>query len=141
MEENTQQPLIDLNVDYDAGNILRETTRWTKFISIVGIIGVALILLSLLFAGALITSLSARLLPGMEAFTGLIIFVIIVVVAILGLMVSLLYRFSTLVKKGIETQDQETFNKGLNSLKIYFIISGVFALLSLLANFVNLFNL
>jgi hypothetical protein len=141
MEENPQQSLIELNVDYDAGNILRETARWTKFISIVGIIGVALLLLCLLFAGTMITTLSSRMLPGFEGYTGILISAVIIVVAILGLMVSLLYRFSTNIKKGIDTQDQELFNKGLSSLKIYFIISGVFAVLSLLANFSSLFKL
>jgi hypothetical protein len=141
MEENSQESLIELNVDYDAGNILKETARWTKFISIIGIIGVALLLLCLLFAGTMITTLTSRMMPGFEGYAGILISVVIIVVAILGLMVSLLYRFSTNIKKGIETQDQEAFNKGLSSLKIYFIISGVFAVISLLANFGSLFKL
>jgi hypothetical protein len=141
MEENSHEPLIDLEVDHDAANSLHETARWTKFISIVGLIGVGLLLLCLLFAGTMITTLTSRMMPGFEGYTGILIFAVIVVVAILGLMVSLLYRFSTNIKKGIETHDQEAFNKGLNSLKTYFIISGVFAVLSLLANFGSLFKL
>jgi hypothetical protein len=141
MEETSQQPLIDLNVDYDTGNILKETTRWTKFISIVGIIGVAIILVALIFAGSVLTAMAGRLWPGMDALAGVLVFVIILVVAIAGFMVYLLYRFSTLVKKGIEMQDQQAFDSGLNALKIYFVISGVFALLSLLANFTNLLKL
>jgi hypothetical protein len=139
--ENTQEPLIDLDVDYDTKNILTETARWTKFISIVGIIGVGLLLLCLLFAGTMITTLTSKMMPGFESYTGILISAVIIVVAILGLMVSLLYRFSTLIKKGIETQDQDAFNRGLSSLKTYFIISGIFAVLSLLANFGNLIKL
>jgi hypothetical protein len=139
--ENTQEPLIDLDVDYDTKNILTETARWTKFISIVGIIGVGLLLLCLLFAGTMITTLTSKMMPGFEGYTGILISAVIIVVAILGLMVSLLYRFSTLIKKGIEMQDQDAFNRGLSSLKTYFIISGVFAVLSLLANFGNLIKL
>jgi hypothetical protein len=89
----------------------------------------------------MITTLTSKMMPGFESYTGIVISIVIVVVAILGLMVTLLYRFSTNIKKGIETQDQELFNKGLSSLKTYFIISGVFALLSLLANFGSLFKL
>jgi hypothetical protein len=139
--ENTQEPLIDLEVDYDTKNILTETARWTKFISIVGIIGVGLLLLCLLFAGTVITTLTSKMMPGFESYTGILISAVIIVVAILGLMVSLLYRFSTLIKKGIEMQDQDAFNRGLSALKTYFIISGVFAVLSLLANFGNLIKL
>jgi hypothetical protein len=141
MEENSQEPLMDLSVDHYAANSLNETARWTKFISIVGLIGVALLLLCLLFAGTVITTLTSKMMPGFENYTGIIISAFIVVVAILGLMVSLLYRFATNIKKGIETNDQELFNKGLGSLKIYFIISGVFAVLSLLANFTSLIKL
>jgi hypothetical protein len=141
MEENSQEPLMDLSVDHDATNSLNETARWTKFISIVGIIGVALLLLCLAFAGTMMTTLTSKMMPGFERYTGLLIALFIIVVAIFGLMVSLLYRFSTNIKKGIEMQDQELFNKALNSLKIYFIISGVFAVLSLLTNFSSLFKL
>lgn len=139
MEENPQETLLSLNVDYDAGNILKETARWAKFISIVGIIGVALMLLALALAGNYMVTLYSRMFPGIQVFAGAIIFIAFIVVAILGFMVFLLYRFSTLIKKGIETQDQSIFNDGLNALKIYFIISGVFAILSLLENFSKLF--
>jgi hypothetical protein len=141
MEENSHEPLIDLNVDHDASNSLNETARWTKFISIVGIIGVALLLICLAFAGTMVTALTSKMMPGLESYSGILIGILIIIVAILGLMVSLLYRFSTNIKKGIDTNDQELFNKGLNSLKIYFIISGVFALLSLLTNFTSLIKL
>ena len=139
MEENPQETLLSLNVDYDAGNILKETARWTKFIAVVGIIGVAIVLLALALAGNYITTIYSKMFPGIQIFAGAIIFFAFIVVAILGFMVFLLYRFSTLVKKGIETQDQSIFNNGLNALKIYFIISGVFAILSLLGNFSKLF--
>ncbi|HLK31422.1 MAG TPA: hypothetical protein VKT28_22780 [Puia sp.] len=141
MEENAQEPLINLNVDYDAGNILKETARWTRFISIIGIIGVAIVLLVLIFAGAAITAMYARMMPGVEAMAGVILFIAFLVIAIAGFMVFLLYRFSTLVRKGIDTQDQQMFNSGLSALKIYFIISGVFAILSLLINSLSLFKL
>ncbi|HVM89931.1 MAG TPA: hypothetical protein VMT76_17215 [Puia sp.] len=141
MEQNTNDPLINLNVDDNAGNILKETTRWTKFISIVGIIGVALLLVSLIFAGSVITALSSRIMSGFEALAGVLMFFIVVILAIVGFMVYLLYRFSTLVRKGIETQDQGIFNSGFNVLKIYFIISRVFAICSLLINFSSLFKL
>ena len=139
MEEASQEPLLNLNVDHDAGNLLKETARWTRFIAIVGIIGVAIILLVLALAGTYITTLYSQMFPGIKGFAGAIIFAAFVVVAILGFMVFLLYRFSSLIKKGIETQDQGIFNNGLNSLKIYFIISGVFAILSLIGNLSKLF--
>jgi len=139
MEENPQETLLSLNVDYDAGNILKETVRWTKFISIVSIVGLALVALVLAFAGSYLVSAYSQVFPGILAFGSAIIFVAFVFIAILGFMVYLLFRFSSLVKKGIETQDQGLFNSGLQSLKIYTIICGVFAILSLLGNISKLF--
>ncbi|HXB44613.1 MAG TPA: hypothetical protein VNV85_11170 [Puia sp.] len=139
MEESTQEPLLSLNVDNDAGNILKETARWAKFISIVGIIGVVLMALALALAGTYLITLYSQMFPIIEGFAGAFIFLAFILVAILGFLVYLLYRFSTLIKKGIETQDQIVFNSGLQALKIYFIISGVFAILSLLGNFSKLF--
>jgi hypothetical protein len=139
MEENPQETLLSLNVDYDAGNILKETARWTKFISIVGIIGVALITLALALASSFIMAFYSRIFPVIEGHTGSIVFLAFIFVAILGFMVSLLLRFSTLIKQGIEMQNQSVFNRGLRALKTYFIISGIFALLSLISNFAKLF--
>ena len=116
MEENPQETLLSLNVDYDAGNILKETVRWTKFISIVSIVGLALVALVLAFAGSYLVSAYSQVFPGILAFGSAIIFVAFVFIAILGFMVYLLFRFSSLVKKGIETQDQGLFNSGLQSL-------------------------
>jgi len=141
MEQNTDQSLLELHVDYDGGNILKDTIRWTKFISIVGFVGVALfalIVLIMAFAGKSIYSLYTQVVPAIEAIWGIIIIVCIVVLAILFYMVFMLYRFSSLTRKGIETQDQGMFNLGLKSLKIYFTIGGILALLGLLFNILSL---
>jgi hypothetical protein len=138
METNPQEPFLDLNVDYDAGNLLKDTSRWTKFIAVVGIIGVAMMLLVLLLGGSYLVGLYSRILPGIEAYTGLVVFVMVLFMIVLGTMVFLLYQFSNLVRRGIEIQDQELFNKGLYSLRIYFIMSGLFAILALIGNLVNL---
>ena len=49
-----------------------------------------------------------------------------------------LFRGSVLIKRGIETKSQETFNNGLASLKAYFIMYGFFAILGVIANLVSL---
>jgi hypothetical protein len=139
MEENPQETFLSLNVDYDAGNVLKETARWTKFISVVGIIGVVIMLFAVGLAGSYLVTLYSKMFPIIQGFAGAVIFILFVVIAIFGVLVFLLYRFSTFVKRGIETQDQNLFNRGLNSLKTYFIISGVFAILSLLVNISKIF--
>ncbi|HLY70989.1 MAG TPA: hypothetical protein VKR53_14750 [Puia sp.] len=142
MEENPNQSLIDLTVDYDAANILGEIARWTKFIAITGIIAICCLILVLFFGGnGVVSRIADRYLSGSENLRGFILFAIVIVVALLGVIVFLLYRFSALVKKGIDIQDQDLFNKGLHSLKIYFIISGTLALITLISNVSGLFKL
>ncbi|HWB90771.1 MAG TPA: hypothetical protein VG605_02925, partial [Puia sp.] len=55
--------------------------------------------------------------------------------------VFMLYRFSVLTRRGIERQDQVVFAEGMKCLKVYFIISGILALLGLLGNLLSLTKL
>jgi len=129
-----EEPLINLNVDYDAGNLLKETARWTKFISISLMICIALFLVVMAFAASALSALYASLIPSLSMLGGALVVIVILVLGVVGFLFFLLYRFSTLIKRGIETQDQELFNKGLSALKTYFIISGAIGILSLLGN-------
>ena len=141
MDPSTENSFLELQVDHDAAYNLKETSRWTRFISIVGIIGLAIMALTLLLAGSFFIGLYSRLVPGIEAFTGAIIFIIVVALGIAGFMVYLLYKFSWQVRKGIEMQDQELFNKGLNALQVYFVIHGILVILGLIGNISNLTRL
>jgi hypothetical protein len=141
MEETPQESFLEMHLDYDGGNILRETIRWSRFLSIVGIVGVGILILALAVAGGGLIALYSRIVPGIETYAGLLIFIFMLVLAIGATLVVMLYRFSVLTRKGIETQDQAIFNKGLKGLKIYFLISGVLALVGLLFNLLTLTSL
>ncbi len=141
MEEKSQESPFEMHLDDSGGNILRETVRWSRFLSIVGLAGVGICVLVAALGGSSLLAVYSRTLPGIEAFTGFIILGILIVLAVLGLLMYMLYRFSVLTRKGIETQDQSLFNRGLKGLKIYFLISGIFAILGLLFNLLNLASL
>jgi hypothetical protein len=70
---------------------------------------------------------------------GLLITVIIIVVGVVCLLMYFLFRGSTLVRKGIETKSQETFNSGLAALKAYFTMYGILAIIGLISNIVSIF--
>ncbi len=145
MENPQEQSLLQMNLGYDGGHILHETVRWSRFLSIVGIIAISLTVLVFALAGTALVAALPTLLPGIAGLadlgTVIIILVLLVVFAILGFTVFMLYRFSVLTRRGIDRQDQATFTGGIKCLKIYFIISGIFAILGLLGNFVSLINL
>jgi hypothetical protein len=145
MENNQQESFLQMQLDYDGGNILQQTVRWSRFLSIAGIIALALCALAFAFAGSLLLSTFSRLAPGFESLAGLgsalIIAVILVILAVFGYVVFMLYRFSVLTRRGIERQDQVVFAEGMKCLKVYFIISGILALLGLLGNLLSLTKL
>lgn len=145
MENPQEQSMLQMNLDYDGGHILHETVRWSRFLSIVGIIGLSLIVLVFAIAGTALVATISTLAPGIATLAGLgtalIVCVLLIFFAVLGLSVYMLYRFSVLTRRAIDRQDQAAFTEGIKCLKIYFIISGIFAILGLLGNFSSLLNL
>jgi heme/copper-type cytochrome/quinol oxidase subunit 2 len=128
-----QTELLEMHLDYDGGNTLQETVRWSKFLAIVGIIGLGIYLLAVLVGGSFIGALVQQT-YGLEGagLVGLVIALIIFILAILIFVVVMLYRFSVFTRRGIDSQDQVTFNRGLKSLKTYFLINGIIGILYLL---------
>jgi hypothetical protein len=145
MENDQQESLLQMHLDYDGGHILRETVRWSRFLAIVGIVGLSIAALAFAFLGTALLAAFSRLAPGIESLGELagaiVIVVVLVFLAIFGYLVFMLYRFSTLTRKGINHQDQTVFAEGMKCLKIYFLVSGILAILSLLLNLLSLTKL
>jgi len=139
MDEN--QSILELQVDQSASRSLSDAARWAKFLSIVGFVGMGLLILCLLLARAAISITIPKFAQPMarEESYGIVVAIIVLIVAIVCVLMYLLFRGATLIKRGIETKSQETFNNGLSSLKIYFAIYGVFAIVGVLANLIVLF--
>ena len=145
MENNPQESLIQMHLDYDGGHILHDTVKWSRFLSIVGIIGLSLFLLVFALAGTAILLAFSKVAPSLEALGGLagsiIIVVVLVIFAIFGLLVFMLYRFSTLTRRAIDHQDQTTFLEGMKCLKTYFLVCGILGILGLVVDLLSLTKL
>jgi len=138
-QQPSNEPLFELQVDYDSGNRFNEATKWAKFITIICFIGIGFGVLMLAVSSAVLVQGFGTYMqmPGVEASGGIVITVIIIVLILFTYISILLYRFATLVKKGIQNQDQAVFNEGLMNLKNYFLINGIFALLGIVVNVVG----
>jgi cell division protein FtsL len=145
MENNQQESLLQFHVDYDGGNILKETVRWSRFLSIVGIIGIVLCALVFALAGSAILAAFSTLSPGLGALANMggviVIIICLIIFAIAAYVVFMLYRFSTLTRKAIDQQDQALFAEGMKCLKMYFVVNGVLAVLSLLFSLLSITSL
>jgi heme/copper-type cytochrome/quinol oxidase subunit 2 len=145
MENNQDDSFLQMHLDYDGGHILTETVRWSRFLAIVGIVGISICLLAFALAGTVILAAFSKLAPGLEALAGLgsaiVITFVLVIFAVFGFVVYMLYRFSVLTRKAIDQRDQAMLAEGMRCLKIYFVTTGIFAILGLLGNVLTITKL
>lgn len=137
-EQDPGQPLFDLQIDYDSGNTIRNLSKWAKFIAITYFVLAAAILIAFAFVGAKLVSLINSWRPGLTDGLGVATIGILVLMLAVYVFINVhLYLFADKVKKAVERQDQQLFNDGLKSFKIFLLTSGVLALLALLFNIVT----
>ncbi len=135
---------MDLHMDDDVRQQLYEAGKWTKFISIVMFVACGLLLLVGLLGGASLLSVFRSLgatYGYFGEFGGVVLIAIIVVfVGVLALVYYFLFTFSRKIKTALLTNNTADLNAGLKSLKIFFIITTVFAMISLLNTISQLFR-
>lgn len=136
-QQPSNEPLFELQVDYDSGNMLEEATKWAKFLAIVYFVCIGIGVLVTAFSSALIIQAIATMMPEFASVGGVIVGVIIIALIIFTYLTILMYRFATQVKQGILNRDQALFNDGVKNLKNYFLIYGIFTLLALVLNVVG----
>ena len=136
-QQPSNEPLFELQVDYDSGNSFSETSKWAKFLSIVYFVCIGIAVLFTAFSSAIIIQALATIMPELASVGGVIVGGVIIALIIFTYLTILLYRFATQVKQGILNRDQALFNDGVKNLKNYFLIYGVFTLLALVLNLVG----
>jgi hypothetical protein len=138
MEQNNPDSLFELQVDHESRNHFKETTKWTNFIAIIYFVCFGLLLLVLLLAGSMLTNYGTlssdgseyTTVPQQNATLQIILGIIMIALFIFGAV--MLLRFSSSCRRGVETQDQVSFNFGIKALRNYFIAMGCAAGLGIL---------
>jgi hypothetical protein len=133
---------MNLEVDADAGRHITDAGKWAKFIAIVMFIACGLGLMLLLAGSTMLDRLLRSVYPSMGRYTafstGALMVTILIVTAILVYLFYLLFNFSQKAPAAVASEDSELLSKGIQSLKLYFIISTSFAILALLITLYNL---
>ena len=130
----------ELEISQETSGYLIETSKWAKFIAITFYIGSALGILFFLTYGAYVFNrLSGYRRSGGEEMT-IAIVAVLVVAAVVAVTYYFLLSFANKMRVGIETENIEQVNAGLNSLKVHFIIVGILLMLGLLASLFSLSN-
>jgi hypothetical protein len=141
---------LDLQIDDAAGTYLKDTTKWTRIISIIFIVFASILLLCILamlgFRAQIVDSYDRNGTALAFGTSGDVIFLILMLVFLLviGMIIVFIYlllRFSKLTKRGIDGNDLASLESGIASLKNYMIITGVFTSLSVLSGLFQFFKL
>jgi hypothetical protein len=142
MDQNTSDSLFGLQVDSQAVIQFRDGTKWARFIAVVYLAGILIAALIITFAGSNVMDWLETYVPSvgtidMDMLGNVFVVIIIILLAIVGCIYILLYRFANLVRKGIRERNQEVFNDGLKYLKYYCIVNGVIAILGIIFSFIG----
>ncbi len=141
MEENTSPSLFEIKADSNAQESIDAIARWAKIIGVITIVCLGLLLVSVLASGTttlrqMMMSISPLGRSG-EASAAMIGLSLGIILA--GTWMYFLLNGGVLLKKGLQSNNQEYLAKGFNSMRIYFTINVVTSVLSLLGTLITFF--
>jgi hypothetical protein len=123
-----------LQMDERSASEWRQAAGWAKALAILCIVGLCIFILAIvvtfLFSGG------RSFLGGAEVVGGIFAFLLILGVG--GVWVINLFRFSNNAPAAINNCDVTGFEKSIQALKTFFIISGIISILTVVVTFISL---
>ncbi len=132
--ENTNESLLnnDLQVDATAHAHLTETAKWAKFIAIAGFIFSLCILVFALYYASLLSNMRRTFGSGAARTNATFVLIFYTLVALIWIIVSIFHlRFAAKLQVALQVNDQIEFNNACQNLRMYYRISGIVSILSL----------
>jgi hypothetical protein len=134
MDPNTH--LFEFQVDHRAQSLLRESSKWAKFLSVVGFIFCVILVLIGVFFGSIISFMGQQYnttpSPLPPAMMGIMMAIIYILIAIIYFFPCLyLFKFSTRMQVALRNNDQNQLTSSLASLKSYFKYLGILTIIAL----------
>lgn len=138
MQESQNQSLFSLSIDPVTKTHLIETSKWARFLAIVGFIALGLMLLFGIYMSTVFSSMdrfdnlygrsSSNVFSMLGA--GMAVFYIVVAVIMFFPLLFLL-RFANRMRSALAGNDQEVLNGSFQNLKAYFRYLGVITIIGL----------
>ncbi|AWG22488.1 hypothetical protein FFWV33_13605 [Flavobacterium faecale] len=131
MEETTFQEDGRLYLGQEAQGFLKETAKWAYFLSILGFIGIAFIVIIALFIGTIfstLNSMSGNSNPIMGIGTGVITGLYLVLAVLYFFPVFYLFQFSSKMKKAFKENDNDLISSSFEYLKSHYKFIGIMGL-------------
>ena len=137
MEQTSHSSLFTLSIDPVTKAHLSEAAKWARFLGIVGMIGLALMIIFGIFGSAMMFSTASGLdgnygASGMGAY-GSSFFAAWMIVAALLYFFPLLFtlRFANKMRSALNANDQQALNTSFQNLKICFRYIGILTIIGL----------
>ena len=131
MINNPIAQLEQLTLTSTSKSFLKETAKWTNFLSILGFILIALMLVLAAFSTT-IFNMVAKMQPGIPESLGLSLAITYLVLSIIYFFpVYYLLQFSRKMKKALITKNNETLASAFEKLKSHYKFIGVFTIITL----------
>jgi len=122
----------DIVITPQAKQFLSETAKWTKFLSVLGFIGLGIMLIVLFFA--VIVGMGDRGVGIAKVSVGEWIFILILTLIMTGIYVMPLYyllQFSNKARIAVESNDTDSMTKSLGFLKSHYKYVGILVIVFL----------
>ena len=114
-----------LELTLSSCDFLRETVKGTKFLSIMGFVGVAIMVLLGLFMGVILSMMPSGNQTPLPFAPGLLSLFYLVFAAVYACPVYYLYKFSVDVKGALDSMDSNLLEDGLSYLKSHYKFVGI----------------
>ena len=131
---STDTNLLELQIDPTASALLREASKWAKFLAIMGFILCGFLVFAGIFAGTLFSSFSNMGSqyggsPMPATMGGLMTGFYIIMALVYFFPCLFLYRFSTKTQVALRSNDQQQLISSLSNLKSYFKFIGILTII------------
>lgn len=127
--ENNKQVENSFACDNEIKDYLLETSKWGKFLAIVGYVGIGLIILVGL--GVMVGFSIFNKASGIGFPMGAIGLIYVVIAVIYYFPVSYLYRYSVQIREGLDSNNNQSTTSGFENLKSLFKFMGIFTIVIL----------
>jgi hypothetical protein len=129
MENEKQTENFENQLTHAAIGFLKESAKWSKFMAIIGFIGIGLMVLASLFMAIGFRAIGASNMPDLPFSMSVFSIIYVLFAAIYFFPVYYLYQYATKTSAALQSKNKQLLADGLENLKSHHKFLGIFTLI------------
>jgi hypothetical protein len=129
MENEKQTENFENQLTTAAVGFLQESAKWSKFMAIIGFIGIGLMVLVSLFMAIGFSAMGASTMPELPFSMSVFSIIYVLFAAIYFFPVYYLYQYATKTSAALHSKNKQLLTDGLENLKSHHKFLGIFTLI------------